>query len=329
VDHRSIERNSQESPPFTHRTVGANGIEIHFVEAGEGPLVLLLHGFPEGWYSWRHQLRALADAGFHAVAPDQRGYGRTDCPVEISRYSMFHLVGDVVGLIRELGEEAAVVIGHDWGANVAWNTALFRPDLVRAVAGLSVPLRPRVSRPPLDIYRESAGPGFYQLYFQQPGIAEREFERDVRRTVLAFLCSESGDASRVPDLMVGESGLIDTLEILDPLPRWLTEEDIEHWTAEFTRTGFAGGINWYRNVNTNWELLAPWVGARVNVPALYMVGDRDDVYRVPGLKEFAERLREYVPRLTRTVVLEGCGHWTQQESPREVNDALLEFLRQI
>ncbi len=144
-----------------HRTLEADRITMHIAEAGEGPLVVLLHGFPEGWYSWRHQLRALAAAGYHAVAPDQRGYGESSRPDAIASYSMFHLVGDVVGLIGALGEQRAVVVGHDWGAPVAWHTALFRPDLVRGVAGLSVPHRPRSSRPPLEVNREYLGPGFY------------------------------------------------------------------------------------------------------------------------------------------------------------------------
>src|SRR5579864_7183458 len=159
-----------------HRTVETNGIRMHVVEAGTGPLVLLLHGFPESWYSWRHQLAALADAGFHAVAPDQRGYGQTERPEPIEAYSMFHLVGDVIGLLDALGEPRAVVVGHDWGAPVAWNTALFRPDRVRGVIGLSVPYRPRGTRPPLAIYRAALGDRFYQVYFQEPGMAEAGFE---------------------------------------------------------------------------------------------------------------------------------------------------------
>ena len=312
---------------FAHRTVETNGIHMHIVEAGDGPLVVLLHGFPEGWYSWRSQLAALAAAGYHAVAPDQRGYGQTDRPADVRAFSMLHLVGDIVGLIGALGEKTAIVVGHDWGANVAWNTALFRPDLVRAVAALSVPLRPRIARPPLEVYLEALGPSFYQLYFQEPGVAERELENDVRHAMKAILCGESGDATRVPDLLVTDGGFLGGLEILDPLPSWLTERDLDHWTGEFTRTGFAGGLNWYRNVNQNWELLAPWSGAQVTVPALYIVGDRDDVYQVPGVTEFVQGLKDRVPKLARMLVLEGCGHWTQQERPAEVNAALLEFLR--
>jgi pimeloyl-ACP methyl ester carboxylesterase len=315
--------------PITHRSVDTNGIQMHIAEAGDGPLVLMLHGFPEGWYSWRHQLAALAAAGYHAVAPDQRGYGRTDRPAEIGSYSMLDLVGDAVGLINALGDKSAIVVGHDWGAPVAWHTALFRPDLVRGVAGLSVPFRPRGSRRPLDVYRQVLGPGFYQLYFQEPGVAEADLEADVRSTMSAFLCGASGQASHVPNLMVGDNGLVGVLEVLDPLPSWLTAADLDHWTAEFSRTGFAGGLNWYRNINRNWELMAPWSGATVAVPALYVVGDRDLVYHFPGGKEAAQGLRRLVPNLSGTVVLEGCGHWTQQERPVEVNEALLGFLRQL
>ena len=314
---------------LVHRMVETNGIRMHVVEAGQGPLVILLHGFPEGWYAWRHQLPALAAAGFHAVAPDQRGYGQTDQPAAVDRYSVFHLVGDVIGLVHDSGEASAVVVGHDWGANVAWAAALFRPDVVRGVAALSVPHRPRLPKPPLDIYRESAGPGFYQLHYQRPGVAEREFDADVGRTVRSFLCGESGDVTRVPEMIAGAHGLLDTFEVLDPLPAWLTEKDVEYWTEEFGRTGYGAALNWYRNVNLNWELMAPWSGATVQVPALYLVGDRDVVYRVPGVSEFVERLRTYVPRLTQTKVLVGCGHWTQQERPAEVNGALLKFLDEL
>lgn len=312
-----------------HRKVETNGIQMHVAEAGEGPLVVLLHGFPEGWYSWRSQLRALAEAGYRAVAPDQRGYGQTDRPGQIADYSMFQLVGDVVGLISSLGERRAVVAGHDWGAPVAWNTALFRPDLVRGVVGLSVPFRPRGPRSPLSMYREFLGPKFYQLYFQKPGVAEAELERDVRRTMYSILAGVSGDAPRVSDMMVGDTGLLDALELPERTPAWITDDDLAHWTAEFERTGFAGALNWYRTVDANWAAMAPWQGAQVVPPALYMVGDRDVVYHFPGGKQVPAELSKSVPNLTRAIVLEGCGHWTQQERPDEVNAALLEFLSQV
>lgn len=311
----------------THREVETNGIKMHVAEAGEGPLVVLLHGFPEGWYSWRHQLVTLADAGFHAVAPDQRGYGQTDAPQDIAAYGMLQLVGDVVGLLAALKEPRAVVVGHDWGAPVAWNTALFRPDLVRGVVGLSVPYRPRGSRPPLEVYREHLGARFYQVYFQEPGVAERDLEHDVRRSMRAFLFAASGDAPQLAEMMVGSEGWVSGMPEPERLPGWLTEADIDQFAAEFGRTGFRGGLNWYRNIDLNWVQSAPWQGAKISVPALYAVGDRDPVYHFPGGKELAAGLKKFVPNLTRTIVLEGCGHWIQQERPEAVNEALLEFLK--
>src|SRR3954454_18003659 len=160
-----------------HREVEVGGLRMHAAVQGAGPLVVLLHGFPESWYSWRHQLAALAEAGYRAVAPDQRGFGQTDRPADPAHYTQLHLVGDLIGLLDALGEARAVVVGHDWGAPVAWHTALLRPDRVRGVVGLSVPYRPRGSASPLAAYRAAFGEGFYQLYFQTPGVAEAEFAR--------------------------------------------------------------------------------------------------------------------------------------------------------
>lgn len=319
----------QRMPDISHRTVETNGIHMHIAEAGEGPLVVLLHGFPESWYSWRHQLAALAEAGYHAVAPDQRGYGQTDAPQEIASYSMLHLVGDVVGLLAGLKESRAVVVGHDWGAPVAWNASLYRPDLVRAVAGLSVPFRPRGHRPPLDVYHELLGDRFYQVYFQEPGVAEQDLEADVRRTLRRFLYAASGDAPTMANMHVGSAGWVDDMPEPEPLPNWLTEADVDYFAGEFRRTGFRGGLNWYRNINRNWELSAPWQGALVTVPAIYVVGDRDPVYHFPGGKELAANLGHSVPQLRQTLIMEGAGHWIQQERPAEVNTALLEFFRAL
>jgi len=312
-----------------HRFVETNGIRMHVAEAGAGPLVVLLHGFPESWYSWRHQLTALAEAGYHAVAPDQRGYGQTDRPQAIEAYSMLHLVGDVIGLLDALGEQHMFVVGHDWGAPVAWNTALFRPDRVSGVVGLSVPYRPRGPRPPLALYKAALGENFYQLYFQKPGRAEASLERDVRRSVRTALYAVSGDNPKIPTMMVDpERGFLGETEVPSQLPKWLSESDVDYYTGEFERTGFSGGLNWYRNIDRNWELTAPWSGARVQVPALYVVGDRDVVYHFPGGgPDMVKNLSQFVPGLKQAVVLEGCGHWTQQERPGEVNRLLLNFFR--
>jgi pimeloyl-ACP methyl ester carboxylesterase len=318
-----------------HRTIETNGIRLHIAEQGSGPFVILCHGFPECWYSWRHQLPALAEAGFHVVAPDMRGYGQSDRPHEIDQYTLFHLVGDMVGLLDALGTESAVIAGHDWGAPVAWGAALLRPDRFRAVVGLSVPYRSRGSVRPTTVMPQTQDAVFYQLYFQEPGVAEAELERDPRRTIRRLLYSGSGDARG--DSAVSAAGAVGMVPRgggfldrgADPasLPPWLTEADIDYFAGEFARTGFRGGLNWYRNIDRNWELLAPYAGARVTVPALYVAGDRDLVVAFRGMDQLIPNLRTFVPALRQTIMLPGCGHWTQQERPRDVNAAIIEFLK--
>ena len=320
---------------IAHRTIETNGIRMHIAEAGEGPLVLLCHGFPESWYSWRHQLKALAEAGFKAVAPDMRGYGQTDAPAEIEKYTLLHLVGDMVGVLDALGAETAVIAGHDWGAPVAWHAAQLRPDRFRAVIGLSVPFRPRGSSRPTSVMPQTDAAMFYQLYFQEPGVAEAELERDAHLTVRAMLFGASGEGSRVraPGDPVGmvprKSGFLRGLTNPPPLPSWLTQADVDFYVAEFKRTGFRGGLNWYRNIDRGWELLAPFAGLKVMVPALYMLGDRDLVMYFPGMDRLLPNLAKFVPQLRETIILPGCGHWTQQERPAEVNAAMIDFVRSL
>ena len=323
---------------IAHRTVEANGIPIYLAEAGSGPVVLLCHGFPESWYSWRHQLKALAEAGYRAVAPDMRGYGQTGQPEAIDQYTLFHLVGDMVGVLDTLRAPEAVVVGHDWGAPIAWHCALLRPDRFRAVAGLSVPFRPRGSTRPTSVMPQTETSLFYQLYFQAPGVAEAELGRDPRDTIRRLLYSGSGDVPRRSDNALGDQapGMVPRkggflTRSADPpkLPNWLTEADIDVFTAEFARTGFRGGLNWYRNIDRNWELLAPFAGAKVTVPALYIAGDRDVVVKFPKMDQLIANLKLFVPNLTKTIMLPGCGHWTQQERAYEVNAALIAFLREV
>ena len=319
-----------------HRVVETNGLRMHIAEQGAGPLVVLCHGFPECWYSWRHQLPALAEAGFHAVAPDMRGYGQSDRPDAIDQYTLLHLVGDMVGLLDTLGVESAVIVGHDWGAPVAWHAALLRPDRFRAVIGLSVPFIPRRPVRPTSTMPQTADAVFYQLYFQTPGVAEAEFEHDVGMTIRGLLYSASGDAPRDsasranPDtvgMVPRHGGFLSRSMVPPSLPPWLTEGDIDFFVGEFTRTGFRGGLNWYRNIDRNWELLAPFAGACVNVPALYIAGDRDLVVAFRSMDQLIINLSQLVPHLQRMLMLPGCGHWTQQERPEEVNAAILDFLR--
>jgi pimeloyl-ACP methyl ester carboxylesterase len=279
---------------------------------------------------------ALARAGFHAVAPDQRGYGQTSAPEPIEAYTLLHLVGDVVGLLDALGEPTAAIVGHDWGGPVAWHAALLRPDRFRAVAGLSVPFRPRGSARPTSVMPRTDEAVFYQLYFQAPGVAEAELEADPRASILRLLYWGSGEA-RDPAARAVDSadvgmvrrggGFVRDSPEPAALPAWLTKADLDFYAGEFARTGFRGGLNWYRNIDRNWELLAPWAGAVVTVPALYVAGDRDLVVAFRGMDQLLPALPRFVPKLTKTIMLPGCGHWTQQERPDEVNAALLEFLR--
>jgi pimeloyl-ACP methyl ester carboxylesterase len=314
-----------------HRSIQTNGIRMHVAEQGDGPLVLLCHGFPESWYSWRHQMAALAEAGYHAVAPDQRGYGQTDRPEGSDKYTILHLVGDMVGLIDALHEETAVVVGHDWGAPVAWNAAMMRPDRFRAVVGMSVPYLPRGPVSPLSLLRQFAGENFYMVYFQKPGAAEASLGRDVRRSIRGVLYAASGDAPpehRWQPIAPG-GDIIAAMTEPPALPHWLSEDDIAFYTSEFERTGFTGGLNWYRAMDLSWELTAPFEGAKVTPPAMFIAGREDGVLSFPGMDATVSGLKTFVPDLRRTLLIDGAGHWVQQERPNEVNAALLQFLSEL
>jgi len=318
---------------IAHRVIETNGIRMHIAERGEGPLAVLCHGFPELWYSWRYQLVALAKAGFHAVAPDQRGYGRTDRPAPIEAYDIFQLTGDLVGLVNALGEDRAVIVGHDWGSVVAYHCALFRPDLFPAVALLSVPFLPQVggNLPPTEIMKKIYAPEvFYQVYFQEPGRAEAEMETDVRRSLVSAFYSLSGSAppeKRWRFVCRPGEKLMDTYFLPEKLPAWLIETDVQTFTHEFQRTGFRGGLNWYRNIDRNWGSTPFLAGAKLRQPTLFIAGEADPVlkmYRKP-----VESLERNVPNLKGKFILPGAGHWVNQERPEEVNQLLLPFLKSL
>jgi pimeloyl-ACP methyl ester carboxylesterase len=313
------------------RFVATNGINLMVTEEGSGPLVVLLHGFPESSYSWRQQIRPLAEAGYRVVAPDQRGYGESSRPADVTAYSIMHLVGDIVGLIRELEAPDVVVVGHDWGATVAWNLALMRPDLVRGVVGLSVPPLPRRAVGPLAVMRALHHGRFYINYIEEPGLAEREFDHDPMTSLRRAFYGVSADnpANRAPrDMLVPENGGL--LEALDPehstaTPDWLTEQDLEVYAAQFAN-GFTGAFNWYRNLDRNWELTAAFDGVRLPMPAQFVSGDLDPVADFGGLRDFVKILPRLHDRFAEPVYLPECGHWIQQERPQEVNRLLLKFL---
>ncbi|MCY1045282.1 alpha/beta hydrolase [Corallococcus sp. bb12-1] len=313
---------------ITHRTVETHGIHLHLAEAGEGPLVLLLHGWPESWYSWRHQLLALAAAGYHAVAPDVRGYGQSDKPREIEDYSMKHLMADFVGVLDALGEKTAVVVGHDWGSAMAWNLAALHPDRFRAVVGMSVPHMGRTPLPPTQLFKHAFGEKwFYILYFQEPGVAEAELEADIPKTVRTILAGVPGfdtKSAAVQGRKQGD-GFLTGLAAPETLPGWLKEEDVAYFAKELQGSGFRGGLNRYRNMDRDWAELPELATAKIEQPALFIIGEKD-----PG-RAFApvEPMKALVPNLQDILVLPGAGHWIQQERVAEVNAALLSFLKSL
>jgi pimeloyl-ACP methyl ester carboxylesterase len=315
-----------------HRFVEANGIRLHVADSGSGPAVVLCHGWPETWYSWRHQIAALAKAGFRVLAPDMRGYGRSDRPEAIETYSQLHIAGDMVGLLDALEIKQAVIIGHDWGAPAAWHSALMRPDRFRAVAGLSVPYRPRGKISAIEAFKRAGMETLYMMYFQAPGVAEAEFERDVERALRSVYYSASGSlppGKAWRAFVPPGKGLLDTtFDTAMPLP-WLGTEDLAEYVKDFTASGFRGGFNWYRNLQRNWELMAPFAGAPIPQPSLFIAGSRDGVIRMPGMKVTLEELRPALPGLRQSVLIEGAGHWVQQEAPEQVNALLIEFLKGV
>ena len=310
------------------QTVNANGLEMLVATAGEGPLVLLCHGWPEGWRSWRRQIEALAVAGYRAAAPDMRGYGGTQAPEAVDAYTIMHLVGDVVGLVEALGEKQAVIVGHDWGAVVAWHAALLRPDLFRAVVGMSVPYSPPSARSLPEVLRRMGMENFYILYFQEEGRAESELDLDPEDSLAKVYLAASGDAPKGAGFaLVPPEGLLANAPRPAVQPDWLPQAELAAMAADFRRAGFRGGLNWYRNMDRNRDLLSAWRGQPIRQPSLFVAGAKDAVIRFPGSAGAMDAFAQTLPGLRGSVLVEGAGHWVQQERPDAVNAALLEFLR--
>lgn len=312
----------------TERLVDTNGVQLRVVHAGDrgAPVVVLAHGFPELAYSWRHQIPALADAGFQVLAPDQRGYGGSSRPDPVADYDIAALSADLVGLLDDVGAQRAVWIGHDWGAQVVWGAAQLHPDRVAAVVGLSVPPVPRPPIPPTRAFRMAFGEHFfYMLYFQQPGVADAELNGDPARTLRRMfggLRPSEDRAAAARMVAPGPMGFIDRLPEPDRLPDWIGADELDHYIAEFSRTGFTGGLNWYRNMDRNWEIMADPAAATITVPALFMAGTADPVLGFMS----RDRTAQVISGPYHEVLLDGAGHWLQQERPGEVNAALLDFL---
>ena len=311
--------------------VDANGIRLRLVEAGDGPLVVLVHGWPESWYSWRHQIRALSQAGYRVVAPDMRGYGGSALPERIEDYSVVELTADVAGIVSALGEESAVVVGHDWGAPIAWQSALLYPDIFSAVVGMSVIYRGRSeTRPTRALRQDPDDDFFYTAYFQEPGVAEAEFDADPRALIARLYTSRSPgtptEPPEVTDLRASAGGWIKRLGKPIRLPDWLSEGDLDYYVSEFEQAGFKGGINYYTNGTLNWDLTPQLAGEKIHQPALFIAGDLDIVNRGATRDELAARSSPHFDDLRDVILLPGIGHRNQQQAPEETNRILIEFL---
>ena len=310
------------------RFVETNGVTLHVTEAGErgAPVIVLLHGFPELGFSWRHQIPALAAAGYHVLAPDQRGYGGSSRPSRIEDYDVVKLTGDVVGLLDDVDAETAVIAGHDWGSVVATNFPLLHPDRISACVAMSVPPIPRSQVRPTEAWRAAFGENFfYILYFQDPGPADAELDGDPARALrrlLGGIRSADGENVFVQMATPGPAGFIERLPEPDGRPTWITADEVDHYVAAFTESGFTGPLNWYRNFDRNWELTASTPAATIDVPTLFVGGTADPALMMTP----RDRVRGVVSGPYREVLIDGAGHWLQQERPDEVNAALVDFL---
>ncbi len=313
------------------RQVQTDGLSQSILESGEGPLVLLVHGFPELAISWEAQIEALAAAGYRAVAADMRGYGHTEAPDGLDDFTIFHMVGDLIDLVRALGETEAVIIGHDWGASVSWQAALMRPDVFRAVACLSVPFQPRtVMGPPTRLMRAaSVKLGLGELYivsFQDPA-AHEDFDRDPEAALRKCFWSFDGATPREQQstgFLPQGAPMLATIPDAATVPPWMSAEHFAAYVEAFRAGGFKRPLDWYRNIDRNWALTAFVQGRTIDQPSLFIVGDKDPVRHYAGRHEAG--LSDWLTDLRGQVVIEGAGHWLQQERPEEVNRHLLKFL---
>lgn len=314
------------------RTVDSHGVKLRVAEAGKGPLVILVHGFPESWYSWRHQMPVLAAAGYHVVAPDMRGYGKSDRPGPVEDYDIKHLTDDLVSIVDAMGEKTAILVGHDWGASVSWNALLLHPDRFTAYAAMSVPYRGRnPDVRPMDATRAAYGENFwYTVYFQEPGVAEAEFDAQpyefLSRAYLLYEGQTPTEPPQITDPRRSAGGWIPRMGKVKQLPAWLPQKDLDYYVSEFKESGFRGGINYYRNTNRNWEITPQLTGATTNAPVIFIAGKDDPVIRGGTVESLTAMMKPTVKDLRGVTVIPGAGHWIQQEKAGEVNALLLQFL---
>jgi pimeloyl-ACP methyl ester carboxylesterase len=316
----------------TLRYIQSNGIKMRIAEMGSGPLVILVHGWPESWYSWRHQLPALAAAGYRAVAPDMRGYGKTDKPQAVEAYDIHQVTADLVGIIDALGEKSAMLVGHDWGAIVAWQAVLLHPQRFTSLVAMSVPYSGRGQQSIVQGLQRTLGDNFYYiLYFQEPGVAEKEFDADPRGILSRLYLSPDSprEAPVVTDPKRAAGGWIPRLGAPKGLPSWLTQTELDYYVNEFKESGFRGGINYYRNFHRNWETTPQLSGVQVKVPVLFIAGEKDSVIRGATAEGLTTSMKNAVPDLRGVKLFPNAGHWVQQEKAAETNAAMLEFYQSL
>lgn len=319
--------NSTEQPAL--RFIESNGIRMRIAEMGKGPLVILVHGWPESWYSWRHQMPAIAAAGYHVVAPDMRGYGKTAKPAAVEDYDIQHVTGDLVGIVDAMGAKNAILVGHDWGAIVTWHAMLLHPKKFTALVAMSVPYNGRGPVSIVEGLKRTLGDNFfYILYFQEPGVAEQEFDADPRAILSRLYLSPDSPREKpaVTDPKRAAGGWIPRLGAPKGLPSWLTQADLDYYVSEFEEAGFRGGINYYRNFQRNWETTPQLADAKVTQPVLFIAGDKDVVIRGASADALRAGMKNAVPGLQDVILVPDTGHWIQQEKPEETNAAILKFL---
>ena len=320
--------------------IESNGINLRLAMMGDGPLVIFCHGWPESWYSYRHQLPAVAAAGFKAVAYDVRGYGESDKPHEIEAYTMKNMTNDVIGIVDALGYETAITIGHDWGGPIALNTAALNEDRITATGTMSVPFTGRGPMPTLDLWKEIYQDRFfYQLYFQKEGVAEEEFESDLSKALFITYTNSDGRGMK-RNFEKGQSGLVpqkdknssflEGMEVFEDFPDWFSEEDLDYFVSQFEMSGLRGPFNRYRAQNIDWNELPQLEGAVLQQPAFFITGTLDPVnFFIPSDQSLIDRISSNYKELLFAEELIGIGHWTQQEAPEEVNKLILKFLKKV
>ena len=316
----------------TFRFIETNGIRMRVAEAGDdGPLVLLAHGWPESWYSWRHQIPALAGAGFRVVVPEMRGYGQTDAPEAVDDYDIVHLAADMVGVLDALGEEKATMVGHDWGSVVAYSSVLLHPDRFSSLVLMSVPYSGRAAEDPMDSMKAGFGDNFFYILYHNEagGVAEKEYDSDPRGLLSRLYLSPDSPREDpvITDPKRAAGGWIPRLGAAKELPDWLTQTDLDYYVARFEKTGFRGGVNYYRNFQRNWKITEHLSGAKIEVPTLFVAGEQDMVIGGANAETLKGMMGNFIPDLRDVVLVPDIGHWIQQEEPAATNKALLEFLR--